>query len=529
MSIELLKTRTDLSVNEFKQLLDKETNVKVYEKLNFLKLIKQGYSTKKAYKLANISKSTAYLTKDQWNEGGYTALLRKKGGGRNPKLNSEQLNELNTAITENKFSSESDVQKFIKNNWDEEYTIPGIKNLLKSQLNIDLNEINDSSNELTKKIETQIKIIENTPIEDDKEINRILYLISKEKNTEVLKKLIYLLFRSLGFSNRFASKLMSITTATGTNWTNKWRKKGYDGLKRKKGQGRKCKLSNEDIEDLKKKLSKRDDWQTWEIQNLILSEYGVKYSHSQLIRLLRTRLGLRFAKPYPIDYRRSPYYKQIFNLKLYHILKHYKLKYDIEKNLIINAETNEPFLIFSFDEASFQFNKNSVKMWSSNKPTTQKNTSKYVCKVAGSYSLTENGVSDLYFMEDSTRWTIIECFESLRERNPNGVILLIIDNFSSHRSKDVKDAAIRLNIELCFLPPYSPQLQPIEKVWKDMKRLMSEFKINLALKGRKLKKDESKVLLRSIVQMSYYKIVHNKNKWNSVFNNHIKTKIEVIS
>ena len=252
MSIELLKTRTDLSVNEFKQLLDKETNVKVYEKLNFLKLIKQGYSTKKAYKLANISKSTAYLTKDQWNEGGYTALLRKKGGGRNPKLNSEQLNELNTAITENKFSSESDVQKFIKNNWDEEYTIPGIKNLLKSQLNIDLNEINDSSNELTKKIETQIKIIENTPIEDDKEINRILYLISKEKNTEVLKKLIYLLFRSLGFSNRFASKLMSITTATGTNWTNKWRKKGYDGLKRKKGQGRKCKLSNEDIEDLKK-------------------------------------------------------------------------------------------------------------------------------------------------------------------------------------------------------------------------------------------------------------------------------------
>ena len=45
---------------------------------------------------------------------------------------------------------------------------------------------------------------------------------------------------------------MSITTATGTNWTNKWRKKGYNGLKRKKGQGRKCKLSDEEIEDLKK-------------------------------------------------------------------------------------------------------------------------------------------------------------------------------------------------------------------------------------------------------------------------------------
>lgn len=252
MSIELLKTRTDLSVNEFEQLLDKETNVKVYEKLNFLKLIKEGYSTKKAYKLANISKSTAYLTKDQWNEGGYQALLRKKGGGRNPKLNNEQLNKLNAEINENNLSSEYEVQKFIKNTWGEDYTIPGVKNLLISQLNIDLSEINESPDALTKKIETQIKIIENIPIENDKEINRLLSLISEEKNTEVLKKLIYLLFRRLGFSNRFASKLISVTTATGTNWTNKWIKNGYDGLKRKKGQGRKCKLSNEDIEDLKK-------------------------------------------------------------------------------------------------------------------------------------------------------------------------------------------------------------------------------------------------------------------------------------
>ena len=167
-------------------------------------------------------------------------------------------------------------------------------------------------------------------------------------------------------------------------------------------------------------------------------------------------------------------------------------------------------------------------MWSTNRPTAEKNSSRYVCKVAGSYALTENGVSDLYFMENSTRWTIIECLESLRRRNTNGVIILIIDNFSSHRAKEVKEAAINLNIELCYLPPYSPQLQPIEKVWKDMKRLMSEFKINIALKGKKMKKKESIILLRSIVQMSYYSAIHNKNKWNKVFNNYIKPKIEVI-
>ncbi len=165
-------------------------------------------------------------------------------------------------------------------------------------------------------------------------------------------------------------------------------------------------------------------------------------------------------------------------------------------------------------------------MWSIRKPTMKKNSDKNTCKVARSYSLTLNGVNDLYFMENSKKETILECFKSLRAKNPNGVILLIIDNFSSHTSNFIKEESIKLNIELCYLPSYSPQLQPIEKIWKDMKRFMSEFKISVALKDRKLKKEESKNLLRSIVQMSYYKIIDDKNKWNMVLNNYITPKIK---
>ena len=45
------------------------------------------------------------------------------------------------------------------------------------------------------------------------------------------------------------------------------------------------------------------------------------------------------AKPYPKDYRQSPYYKSSFYLKLYHIFKKYNLKYDIETESIINLDT----------------------------------------------------------------------------------------------------------------------------------------------------------------------------------------------
>lgn len=252
MSIESLKSRNDLSIVEFNQLLNSEKDVKIYRKLNFLKLKAEGYSTKKAYKLANLKKSIAYLTLDQWNEGGYNALLRKSGGGRNIKLNENQLKELRINIESKNLNSYEEVQKFIKNKWNKEYTIAGVKNLLKTQFKIDLNENKDNIEELTLKLEKHLKIWENENIKEDEEINKIRFYISRERNAEVLKKLIYLLLRKLGFSNRFVSSILSITTATGNNWINRWEKIGYEGLKRKKGQGRKCKLSNKQLEIFKK-------------------------------------------------------------------------------------------------------------------------------------------------------------------------------------------------------------------------------------------------------------------------------------
>ena len=42
-------------------------------------------------------------------------------------------------------------------------------------------------------------------------------------------------------------------------------------------------------------------------------------------------------------------------------------------------------------------------------------------------------------------------------------ILLIEDNAGWHRSKE---AIIPEGIEIAFLPPYSPELQPAERLWK---------------------------------------------------------------
>ena len=49
---------------------------------------------------------------------------------------------------------------------------------------------------------------------------------------------------------------------------------------------------------------------------------------------------------------------------------------------------------------------------------------------------------------------------------------IILDNYSVHKSAFIKRIAEILNIVLIYLPPYSPQLNPIEQLWRKMKRII---------------------------------------------------------
>ena len=65
--------------------------------------------------------------------------------------------------------------------------------------------------------------------------------------------------------------------------------------------------------------------------------------------------------------------------------------------------------------------------------------------------------------------TIVHFLGYLREEHKGkGKIHLILDGAGYHRAPAVKQEAKKLNIKLHFLPPYSPNLNPIERLWKLM-------------------------------------------------------------
>jgi len=65
--------------------------------------------------------------------------------------------------------------------------------------------------------------------------------------------------------------------------------------------------------------------------------------------------------------------------------------------------------------------------------------------------------------------SIIEFMEKIREQyNDSKAIHLVIDQAGYHKAQLVKEAAEKLKIKLVYLPPYSPNLNPIERLWKVM-------------------------------------------------------------
>jgi transposase len=51
-------------------------------------------------------------------------------------------------------------------------------------------------------------------------------------------------------------------------------------------------------------------------------------------------------------------------------------------------------------------------------------------------------------------------------------IIVVLDNARAHHAKNVQDFvhAHEEKLELMFLPPYSPRLNPIERVWKKLRK-----------------------------------------------------------
>lgn len=66
----------------------------------------------------------------------------------------------------------------------------------------------------------------------------------------------------------------------------------------------------------------------------------------------------------------------------------------------------------------------------------------------------------------NTEW-MNEFLRQVSQAYPDDYILLVMDNAIWHKSSTLE---IPSNIELAFIPPYTPEMKPIEQVWKEIRK-----------------------------------------------------------
>ncbi len=201
-----------------------------------------------------------------------------------------------------------------------------------------------------------------------------------------------------------------------------------------------------------------------EIGSYIENKYGVVYSLFGVIKLLH-RLGFAYKKPKLVPGKLDAEKQEEF-----------RLQYKLLKGNLGKKES-----IYFMDSVHPQYQTRSRGGW------IRKNVVKTLPSFCGWKRKHIIGAIDIKDMSvvstDNPKVNgdyIIEFLKKLEEENSDKEkIYLICDNAGYHKSKKVKEYLVGKKIELIFLPPYSPNLNPIERLWKFMHRIVTNNKFYL--------------------------------------------------
>jgi transposase len=306
-------------------------------------------------------------------------------------------------------------------------------------------------------------------------------LLTETSDQKVSERLTFVKRLYKGATLAGAADDVGKTSGTGSNWAQCWNEGGLGKLTPNFGGGQPPKLDEADQERLIKLLRDGQPWKKQEIQHLLNEEFDVEY-HPNYLPTFLDELGLSYAIPRTKRPDRPENAEEILDERVEYAFdedgdephnKHESDEEDEDWNRGEDIRTDGGTVVGFFDISHPQPWDNSQRLYTVDEPHITRPLVKIDTPAAGFYAL--NGESVLSFPPNQEKEKICACFERIREQNPGKRILLVLDNFSSHVCKYTRKRAHKLGIDLVFLPVGSPDLNPIEPVWKSLKWESSPF------------------------------------------------------
>ena len=137
------------------------------------------------------------------------------------------------------------------------------------------------------------------------------------------------------------------------------------------------------------------------------------------------------------------------------------------------SQQKDTVLLF-FDPCHFLHNVVNARMWQpkGKKGTIQikSNTGRRRINILGALNSEDLSILTTLTEENCNAERVIEFFQKIRDTYPDMNIVIILDNARYNYAKITRAFAEENGIFLLFLPPYAPNLNLIERLWKFAKK-----------------------------------------------------------
>lgn len=258
-----------------------------------------------------------------------------------------------------------------------------------------------------------------------------------------------------GLSYLEVAKLLLLDDATVRRYERCYKEKGLEGLLEGHYHGREALLTEEQKAEIAEYVDTHHIARKSQVQKYIHDKYGIRYSLEN-VRLLLLKLGFSYRKPQlrpaKLNVQQQEGHKQ----------RYQEMKDRLDKE---NAA-----LYFSDAVHPTMDSKPAYGWMRRGKPKTLLTSgSRKRVNIQGAIDI-QNEDSITLSAETINADSTILLLSKIRDKNLHrDKIYVILDNAKVHHAKKVK-AWLTQNpkMELVFLPPYSPNLNPIERLWRFM-------------------------------------------------------------
>ena len=298
-----------------------------------------------------------------------------------------------------------------------------------------------------------------------------------------------------GWSVPQVAEALLVDVSTVRLWREKYQQGGEDELLTLHYQGKESKLTDAQQAELAKHLDEKTYLDSKAISQYIQKTYGVEYKPSGVKDLL-TRLGFVYKKPKHVPGKLDPEKQKAFVEEYEQLLK--------------TKGKNDP--VYFVDATHPQHNSIPAYGWirRGKEKLLKSNGSRKRVNIHGGVNIhTMDLVVD--FAKSINKESSLRLLRKIEKKHPKAKKIHVwLDNASYYKAHWLRDKLKGSKIVLHSLPPYSPNLNLIERLWRFFKKeiLYNEYyekfeKFLEACKGFFRKRTKYKEQLRSLLSEKF--------------------------